>query len=98
MGQEVRLKGLPLGDSALSFCELYHCRQRYLERMRSLHNRYVGFKLESLRGVAPSYICSLSKVYLSGGTLSLAGVFQLRANELFRDFVDRNEDLWVRLW
>lgn len=59
--------------------------------MHSLHNRYVSFKLESLRGVAPSYICSLSKVYLAPATLSLAGVFQLKTAEFLRELIDRNE-------
>jgi hypothetical protein len=59
--------------------------------MHSLHSRYVGFKMESLRGVAPSYICSLSKLYLAPNTLSLSGLFRLKTGELLRELVDRND-------
>lgn len=65
--------------------------------MHSLHNKYVGFKLQSLKAVAPSYICLLSKIYLTANTLSLAGIYSLKVNEFLADLVDKNDEIYNKI-
>lgn len=89
---------MPLGDgSPLSFCELYHLRQKYNLEIKSMHSKYIAFELPDLKDISPAYICAMSKVYIPDNAVSLMTIYSLALFNLLRELVDRNEEIFPKI-